>query len=57
MITLAVLLFYMFDLKSKGQLCKYSEDNVAIKFSKQYDALLLYALYLSFFVNHKRFSF
>ena len=41
MITLAVLLFYLFDLKSKGQLCKYSEDNVAIKFSKQYDAFII----------------
>lgn len=54
---LAVLIFFMFDFQSKGQLFKYSEDNVAMKSSGQYDAFILSALYLSFFVNHKRFSF
>ena len=32
---LADLLFFMFDFQLKGQLFKYSEDNVAMKFSGQ----------------------
>lgn len=39
-IILAVLLFFMFDFQSKGQLFKYSEDNVAMKFSGQYNAFI-----------------
>ena len=47
-IILAVLLFFMFDFQSKGQLFKYSEDNVAMKFSGQYDAFIIVCIVFIF---------
>ena len=45
---LADLLFFMFDFQLKGQLFKYSEDNVAMKFSRQYGAFIIVCIVFIF---------
>ena len=45
---LADLLFFMFDFQLKGQLFKYSEDNVAMKLSGQYGAFIIVCIVFIF---------
>lgn len=45
---LADLLIFMFDFQLKGQLFKYSEDNVAMKFSGQYGAFIIVCIVFIF---------
>ena len=44
----ADLLFFMFDFQLKGQLFKYSEDNVAMKLSGQYGAFIIVCIVFIF---------